>query len=101
MSARVKHGYVTGECRRSDACYQMGCPNECCLSAHRRKVTAQRLTAGTRAPGRTAHVAEDARWLVEGGLSVDLAAARLGVTASYLRSVLDGHRRVAREAAGV
>lgn len=37
-------------------------------------------------------LAEDARWLMEGGLSVDHAAARLEVSVAYLRDVLDGKK---------
>lgn len=37
-------------------------------------------------------LAEDARWLIEGGLSVELTAERLGVDPKYLRNVLDGKK---------
>jgi hypothetical protein len=40
-------------------------------------------------------IAENARWLIEGGLSVELAASRLGVSPDYLQDVLSGKKGAA------
>jgi hypothetical protein len=40
-------------------------------------------------------LAENARWLIEGGLSIELAASRLGVSPDYLQDVLSGKKGAA------
>jgi AraC-like DNA-binding protein len=46
-------------------------------------------------PTRPQVLAENARWLIEGGLSIELAASRLGVSPDYLQDVLSGKKGAA------